>query len=325
MAKEFLFTDNTINNYGFRFLTEGGDLSEFMANPLMLKDHGCDTDDVIGSWANIRTDGDKIFGTTDFDMEDSEASAIARKVEKGYIKCCSIGAIPIESSEDPSLMLPGQMLPTITKWRLREVSIVPRGANKNAVVQLYDVDGNKIDMKDAQNYLRMKSGITQPKLNSMNKINELLCLAADATPTQQETAIQAIITARNTAVQERDTAVQLKDTLTTELKAFKDKEKIDLVDTAIADKKFGADMRDTYLKLFDADPEGTKAIIEKMAKVTRVADNLESGTGFQLSDEQKKWSFRDWDKAGKLVQLKDGDKELYKRLFKEEYNVDYKE
>ncbi len=61
----------------------------------------------------------------------------------------SIGAWPPEEKSDAyDLMLPGQTLPTVTRWTVREGSVVTIGANHNALV-FYDRESKQIiDLND---------------------------------------------------------------------------------------------------------------------------------------------------------------------------------
>ncbi len=55
----------------------------------------------------------------------------------------SIGAWPPEETSDAyDLMAPGQTGPTVTRWTVREASIVTIGANHNALA-FYDRKGRK--------------------------------------------------------------------------------------------------------------------------------------------------------------------------------------
>ena len=56
-----------------------------------------------------------------------------KKIKKGILNTASAGLKPIEESEDPALMLPGQTYPTITKSKLKEASITDIPGNGNAI------------------------------------------------------------------------------------------------------------------------------------------------------------------------------------------------
>ena len=54
LDKEFMCSDESINTYGFRVLTDGGKLERFLVNPVMLYMH--DVRQVIGSWEELRNE-----------------------------------------------------------------------------------------------------------------------------------------------------------------------------------------------------------------------------------------------------------------------------
>ncbi len=140
MAKKkplpFVLNDeNVMNSYGFYIVTEGGDLSRFETNPVMLSDHRDSNEYVIGNWLNVRKEGGLILADPNFDKEDERASMVAGKVERGFLKGASMGIIP----DWDSLVLVGDKL-FLKRWELAEASIVPVPSNRNAV-RLYTQEG----------------------------------------------------------------------------------------------------------------------------------------------------------------------------------------
>lgn len=105
----FKLSDESVNSHGFRVLTAGIDLSRFNTNPVMCYNH--DTYSLpIGRWEHLRIEGDSLLADAVFDTSDPEAAKIARKVEEGFLKGCSI-SIYVKQA-DNSEMLPGQTSPT---------------------------------------------------------------------------------------------------------------------------------------------------------------------------------------------------------------------
>lgn len=129
-----------LNSKGFRIISDGGDISDYLKNPVLLYDHTRRTTEnskdiilPIGRINNLRLVNKAWIGDPEFDMDDSFARAIANKFQKGYINASSPGIEIVEVSAEPNLMVPGQALPTVTKWKLREVSITDIPANADAV------------------------------------------------------------------------------------------------------------------------------------------------------------------------------------------------
>lgn len=147
--KRFILTDNSINAYGFRVLTEGINLDRFKKNPILLwmhfRDEGtdrwCDYKP-IGHWEDIVYDKDNgtLSAVPYFDLTDDLSKQICSKVEEGTINATSIGFRIIETSEDKKYLLPGQTRATVTKSEILECSLVDIPANANAV-RLYDKNG----------------------------------------------------------------------------------------------------------------------------------------------------------------------------------------
>lgn len=135
----FTLSDESLNVYGSRVLTQGIDLAKFRRNPVML--YGHDRKRLpIGRWENIKVSGGKLTADPVFDDGDEFAQDVKRKVEGGFLRAASIGFNVLESSDKRNYLLPGQTRPTVIKSELVEASIVDIPANGNALaeVRLYE-------------------------------------------------------------------------------------------------------------------------------------------------------------------------------------------
>jgi|GEM_PF-89949 len=187
--KKIRLTDESVNKYGFRVLTSGLDLTEFKKNPIMFFGHN-EWGLPIGKWEEIDVKNGEIHATPVFDETDDLALKIKSKWEQGMLNAASIGFSIIEISEDPKMMVKGQTRPTITKARLREVSIVNVPANSNAY---------KLHFQDET--LQLSEGMSHEKINlllpnitqklSMKNIALQLGLAEDATEAEILAALSA--------------------------------------------------------------------------------------------------------------------------------------
>lgn len=314
MKKSFVLHDETVNTYGFRMLTSGADLTEFRKNPVMLLMHG-DWSLPIGRWENIRIEAGKILADPVFDMKDPQGADVAGKVERDFIRMASIGAWPPEEvSDDALLKLPGQTLPTVTKWKVREASIVTIGGNHNALA-FYDAEGNTIDLTDAGTVIKL---VDTNNFQYM-PFKKMLQLADNATPEEVTAALRTIISDRDRLKTENVTLAGRVDELNSTAKAKQKAESVELIDAAIKDGRLNATAKDGMIKLFDLDFTSAKATLESIPARQSVTGRIETGTGgsnaTELADLQKK----DWDaldKEGKLVLLKDKYVDLYKEKFK---------
>lgn len=158
-TKRYVVTSDTLNCYGFRVITAGGDISKYANNPVLLWMHlratGSTTNQILplGNGVDLVFEGvadnTKLWCYLQFDDTDPFAIQIANKYENGTLNMLSLGAKPLEWSDDPADKVPGQTGITVTKWELVEISCVDIGGNPDAFgVQLYDADDNKINMAD---------------------------------------------------------------------------------------------------------------------------------------------------------------------------------
>jgi len=175
-TKTFILHDESVNTLGFRMLTSGANLNEFRKNPVMLLMHN-DYNMPIGRWENIRIEGTKILADPVFDEKDPTAIEVMGKVNRNFIRMASIGAWPPEEiTDDLKFKLPGQTLPTVTKWTVREASIVTVGSNHNAIVFYDRQTGKHIELSDISTNLYADKN---PKINAQSELSELTKMTWD--------------------------------------------------------------------------------------------------------------------------------------------------
>jgi len=97
------------------------------------------------------------------------------------------------------------------------------------------------------------------------------------------------------------------------------------VDTDIADKKYGEDMREEYTSMYNENFERTEKIVKNMAGVTRINNELGGGESAGIPAVEKDWKWEDYHKAGKLENLKSSNLNHFKNLFKTRFGREYKE
>ena len=289
----FVLSDESLNSYGFRILTDGIDTSLFEKNPIALwvhaRSYGWDKNREplpIGKWVNLRRDGKKLVADLEFDEDDDFALSLMRKVEKGIINMVSAGLRVVTSSDDPSVLIKGQTRPTVVQSLLMEVSLVDIGANRNAL-RLQDEFGTDINLsdRDGNHLLPLLSEINLfDNMKFQEQITQVLKLSDNASEAEillavQQSAQNAILLAE--AKGQVSTLTSENEALGLRLKGFEDAEKaadeakrIALVDGAIAEKKITADKKETYLKLAASNYDETKAILDGMTGVKELgADN----------------------------------------------------
>tara|TARA_Y100000310_G_scaffold270609_1_gene284584 strand:+ start:1806 stop:2690 length:885 start_codon:yes stop_codon:yes gene_type:complete len=136
----FRLTEKKLDRHGEVVMPDGGDLKNFMKNPVVLFGHGFDKDQGMMPIGKINSDTIKITDKSIdadviFDDEGSDgfAKLVAEKVRNGFLNAGSIGFKPIEVSEEP--VLRDQTGMTHTKWELMEFSIVPIPALPSATAR----------------------------------------------------------------------------------------------------------------------------------------------------------------------------------------------
>lgn len=273
----------------------------------------------IGKWKDIKVEGDQITAEAEFDLKDEFGAAIASKVEDGFISACSIGLRIIETSEDPALMVPGQMLPTVTKCKIVECSVCDIPSNQDALV-LYDADDKPIELS-ADNFKKLtqsfhKTSLTNPNTMELNKLLiGVFGLGAAATDAELTAKVQAVVNENKTL-----TEASLK--LTEENKKLKEdaeKAHAELCDRtaqlAVDAKKIDATQKPIYVAALKADFEGTKKALDA---IPAPAANLTHQLKTQVpgSEDRSTWTLNDWRKKDSkgLAQLKANDPAAYQAL-----------
>lgn len=139
--KTFVMCDSSkVNSYGFRIDLSGMNMERFMSNPVMLYRHN--SEDLIGRWDNIRIEDGKLMAEPVFDSEDETAQKVIGKVERGFLRGCSVGIVINEMKETPKEFV-------ATKTELLEASICAIPSDAGAVI-LYDKDRKQLTFEEVQ-------------------------------------------------------------------------------------------------------------------------------------------------------------------------------
>jgi len=256
----FLVSDESINNYGFKVLTQGIDTAQFERNPIMLYMHERPT--IIGRWENLTKKEGKLYADAVFDIEDEMANKIAGKVERGFLKGASIG---ISFKKDD------KQNDVITKSQLHEISIVDLGSNNNAL-RLYD-DKEIVNL----NFEELTTTGTLIDLLGLSKevkhgeiIDTVKTLKSDTEKYKQELA---------------------------KVKTAQDKEAKFLVNMLVERKLIQPVTKGIYEQLFEDDFEkGKKAVIDVLPLKTRsLIEMVESQKRLNKNADKTTKSKSEWD------------------------------
>ncbi len=310
MSKEAVITSSRLNCYGTRVLTEGIELEQYYKNPILLYMHrrGSRDDMPIGIIENIRVDGDFIYGTPKFDGDTEEEKIIAAKWKRGTLRMLSAGLEIIECSEDEKYLVQGQTRPTVIRSKLIEVSVVDIGGNDDALqtVRLYQ-DGKLLTLaqgEECEHLPLLKSntptsadeeGAGNSNIQNtfqMNKILELLGLAATATEDDAVAAIKGL--------QEQNAALNLARIT-------------DAVDAAVAEKRITADKKEHFITL------GKQSGIENLRTTLSLFTPAQKPTDvIKPANQQTNLKWENCT-SEQLEALREENREEYIRLFKERF------
>lgn len=316
----FVLADESVNSYGFWLKMDGADLEQFKRNPIMLWMHlrawRGTRDEVlpIGHWENVRVENGTLLADAVFDTDDEFAAAIASKVQKGIIRMASVGITVIETSFDRANLKPGQTRETVTKWKLREASIVDLGANDNAIsLAFYDLDGNPLDLNANNGDCPVKLIKPQPiNRYDMKDVAKLFNLSDNATEGDIAQKVKELLD-RNAMLEQKLGEVEQRE------KEQKRQRVAALLDEAIRDGRIDADARQSWEKMFQANHEVAEETLAALPKRKAVRDSLTDGMSKKEAERYASLSWDELDRKGKLKELKTNLPELYAQKFEEKF------
>lgn len=313
MGKEVVISTSGLNSYGCRVLTSGGDLRQYERNPVLLFMHNraFDRENLpIGRMENLRIEGDRLIGTPVFDLNDEFAKKVADKWEHGFLRMVSAGIEILETSSDVSVMLPGQTRPTITKWKLIEVSVVDIGSNDEAL-RLYDKEGSM---------LKLATGIDNtmlPLLND-NDNNQLI------TKTTMNKEVLTLLGLQEGATDEQVLAtVQDLKTRAEKAENLTLANITSMVKDAIASKKITADKEAHFVNLGKkAGIESLRETLSMMKAMLKPTDVIKAKTENIDGKVDAKFNKLSDVPEAEVRKLKEENPAEYARLYKAEYDVE---
>ena len=216
----FIFNDDrTTNSYGFSILSAGGKFERFRNNPVMLDNHNHCTDDVIGRWDDLVVENGQISAVAVFDIEDEDAAKVAGKVERGFIRACSMG---ISFDRDKLKLINGQWV--LMEWELMECSIcsIPSAATalklyaKTETGEYKLMDTAEINLSLDELKTAIKQTTTMEKVTL--SVTSLLALGFKKQPDTMEQVDAAIEKLAADLLAEKDAHGHTKAALQTEAK-----------------------------------------------------------------------------------------------------------
>lgn len=281
----FILSDTSkTNSHGFRIAMEGMDTSRFRENPVMLYRHN--DDDVIGRWHNLRVDDGRLLADAEFDQDDELAAKVAGKVERGFIKGCSMGICIKDMQETADGWI-------ATKSELMEASVCSIPSDAGAVT-LYDIDRRQLTIDE----VKLQFSINDKKL------------------TKEEMEVNNENLAQELAAKDNEIAA-----LKAQLAEQKEKEIDSFLSAAVKEGKITEESKSGYALLAADNFDTVKKVIDgKMAEPEDKKVSLAAMVGKQASKyDGKTWD--ELDRAGMLAALRAEVPEKYAELYKQKFNV----
>jgi hypothetical protein len=313
--RQYVLSDSSVNEYGFRLLTSGYQLASFQKNPIGYYMHRRE-DGIALKWEDLRVEEDTITGVPVINLSNGRGEQTCDEAENGFLNAASMGHIVVvEYSTDPELMLPGQTGPTITKWYNKECSLVDIPGNCNALTKLYDAQENELNLMDLGNSI--------PRLNQLqpqtaNELRQALQLPDE---TDEPAIIREVHNLAGKAADAATENMRLHDQIN-ELAGLHNRSVItSLLDTALEDRKVTVELRDKLASDYASNPEGLKSLLAAMPAYRTIAEHLSSK---QQDSNEAQWQWDDYEKhdptGKKLKDLRAGDPARYKELFEKKFN-----
>ncbi len=280
----FILCDgNNVNSYGFRTDVQKLVLDRFKANPVMLFSH--DSDKVIGRWENTKIEDGKLTAEAVFDTDDEDAKKIAGKVERGFLKGCSIGMMVLDVREDEN------SIPTVTA-ELLEASICALPSDSHAI-RLYDKNMKQLTVGELRLQMQNNTNLIQTKMTE----KELK---------EKEDALEAQLSEKDKKITELEAKI-----------AEKEKQAVDsFLDAAVSEGKIAKEEKENFAKLAVSDFATVKSLVESRQGKPSVSLAEMVNSKQSVDGERANWTYMEWMKKDSegLARLKAENPKEFERL-----------
>lgn len=321
MIKKFVFNDdNVMNSYGFYINTAGIDMTRFTQNPVMLSNHINTNENVVGNWLNIVKLENTIEAEPQFDVATTLGADISGKVERGFLKGCSMGVLP---NWDKMEKVANRMI--LMECQLVECSIVPVPSNANSIA-IYSADGTLLPEDEVKNLCLSVNKKIDPKFKSKKHMKKVILsvpvlMALGLTNQSDEGTDVSVVetTLLAMAKENHDLKTQNKglllaaQTIKEAQDAATKNTVITAVELAIAQGKIGVDKKETFVNLGLSNHDVLQTTLEAIPAKTNFGAGVVPATG--APSEVK--TMEDFQKLSVEAQLafKADAPDEYKKLF----------
>ena len=308
--RQYVLSDSSVNEYGFRLLTSGYQIEAFQKNPIGYYMHKRE-DGIALKWEDMRIEDDKVIGTPVINLSNLRGEQICDEAENGFLNAASVGHIVVvEYSTDAELMLPGQTGPTITKWYNKECSLVDIPGNRNALTRLYDAQENEINLVDLG---REKPIVTILQNDTMKELVSILQLSDKADESGLLGAVKQLVSRIDIKEGENLALRQEIDALNNEGKKA---EVRTILDRALEDRKITVELKEQLAADYATNPDRLSILVNAMPAYRSIKEHLNSK---QPDSAEAQWHWDDFEKndpaGNKLRDLRANDPVRYKELF----------
>lgn len=250
---------SSVNSYGFRVDVDGINLDRFLLNPVMLYRH--DDDEVIGKWENIRKEDGRLLAEPVFDTEDEHGKKVAGKVDRGFLKGCSMG-IRILSMET----IDG--VDVATQTELLEASVCAIPSDRKAVI-LYDENRKQLTYEEVK--LQFKNQLNTEEMKKEELKTEAVSVDVLAEKEQEIAELKA------------------------QLAAAHQREVEQYLSTAVLSGRITEAERPHLQKLSEVDFVTVKALVDERPQQATVSmKELLHKSAALMSNGREDWDYLEW-------------------------------
>ncbi len=321
LERQYVLSDSSVNEYGFRLLTSGYQMDSFRKNPIGYYMHRRE-DGIALKWEDLKIEDDKIVGTPTINLSNARGEQTCAEAENGFLNAASVGHIVVlEYSTEKEMMLPGQTGPTITKWYNKECSLVDIPGNSNALTHLYDANENELNLVDLNIGKRSLPGLQE---NTLIDLCDVLGLAQKTTETEVRDAVKHLANKARNLEAANITLSKDKQSLQVQLDEIKSLrcryEVTALLNRALEDKKVTVALKEKLNEDYANNPEGLKTLLAAMPAYQSIAAQLKNQ---KQADTSENWVWDDYEKndptGNKLKLLRANDPVRYQELFDKKF------
>lgn len=321
--KDFVLSDSSVNVYGFRLLTEGYMMDEFLKNPIGYYNHD-KADGVLLKWEDVRVEGDNVIGKPVINMEHPRAERTIKEVADGFLNAASMGKLTIlQARLEDNPNDPDDPILVAEKWFNKECSFVENPGNRNAMkVELYDLADQCVDLSDFKTNIK-KANMKKVTLEVTTKLLEVLNLSDDNATGD---AIVAGVVKLHDENEQLTQKLQKAETDLADNKKAADEAAVNTaLDKAVTEGKINVPTRNKMAVAFAGRPKDLSDLLDTMPAYQSIVDKIDKnkGAGAKNVTDLADKTWEELDLNDQLETLKANDFDAFKAKFKAKFGKEY--